>query len=700
MTTLEEISALTRPRHPDDWTEIDSAAVDTIRVLAADAVQKVGNGHPGTAMSLAPLAYTLFQRTMRHDPSDTHWLGRDRFVLSAGHSSLTLYIQLYLGGFGLELSDIESLRTWGSKTPGHPEFRHTPGVEITTGPLGQGLASAVGMAMASRYERGLFDPDAEPGASPFDHYIYVIASDGDIEEGVTSEASSLAAVQQLGNLIVFYDRNQISIEDDTNIALCEDTAARYRAYGWHVQEVEGGENVVGIEEAIANAQAVTDRPSFIALRTVIGYPAPNLMDTGKAHGAALGDDEVAAVKEIVGFDPDKTFQVREDVLTHTRGLVARGKQAHERWQLEFDAWARREPERKALLDRLLAQKLPDGWDADLPHWEPGSKALATRAASGAVLSALGPKLPELWGGSADLAGSNNTTIKGADSFGPPSISTKEYTAHWYGRTLHFGVREHAMGAILSGIVLHGPTRAYGGTFLQFSDYMRPAVRLAALMDIDTIYVWTHDSIGLGEDGPTHQPIEHLSALRAIPRLSVVRPADANETAYAWRTILARRNGSGPVGLILTRQGVPVLDGTDAEGVARGGYVLSDAGGLQPGEEPDVILIATGSEVQLAVAAQTLLADNDILARVVSMPCLEWFEAQPYEYRDAVLPPTVSARVAVEAGVAQCWHQLVGDTGEIVSIEHYGESADHKTLFREYGFTAEAVAAAAERALDN
>lgn len=700
MTTLEEISALTRPRHPDDWTEIDSAAVDTIRVLAADAVQKVGNGHPGTAMSLAPLAYTLFQRTMRHDPSDTHWLGRDRFVLSAGHSSLTLYMQLYLGGFGLELSDIESLRTWGSKTPGHPEFRHTPGVEITTGPLGQGLASAVGMAMASRYERGLFDPDAEPGASPFDHYIYVIASDGDIEEGVTSEASSLAAVQQLGNLIVFYDRNQISIEDDTNIALCEDTAARYRAYGWHVQEVEGGENVVGIEEAIANAQAVTDRPSFIALRTVIGYPAPNLMDTGKAHGAALGDDEVAAVKKIVGFDPDKTFQVREDVLTHTRGLVARGKQAHERWQLEFDAWARREPERKALLDRLLAQKLPDGWDADLPHWEPGSKALATRAASGAVLSALGPKLPELWGGSADLAGSNNTTIKGADSFGPPSISTKEYTAHWYGRTLHFGVREHAMGAILSGIVLHGPTRAYGGTFLQFSDYMRPAVRLAALMDIDTIYVWTHDSIGLGEDGPTHQPIEHLSALRAIPRLSVVRPADANETAYAWRTILARRNGSGPVGLILTRQGVPVLDGTDAEGVARGGYVLSDAGGLQPGEEPDVILIATGSEVQLAVAAQTLLADNDILARVVSMPCLEWFEAQPYEYRDAVLPPTVSARVAVEAGVAQCWHQLVGDTGEIVSIEHYGESADHKTLFREYGFTAEAVAAAAERALDN
>jgi transketolase len=696
VTTLEEISTLTRPRHPDDWTEIDSAAVDTIRVLAADAVQKVGNGHPGTAMSLAPLAYILFQRTMRHDPSDTFWMGRDRFVLSAGHSSLTLYLQLYLGGFGLELSDIESLRTWGSKTPGHPEFRHTKGVEITTGPLGQGLASAVGMAMASRYERGLFDPDAEPGTSPFDHFIYVIASDGDIEEGVTSEASSLAAVQQLGNLIVFYDHNQISIEDDTNIALCEDTAARYRAYGWHVQEVEGGENVVGIEEAIASAKAATDRPSFISLRTIIGYPAPNLMNTGKAHGAALGDDEVAAVKEILGFDPGKKFEVRNDVITHTRKLVERGKEAHEKWQPEFDAWAQREPERKALLDRLTAEKLPDGWDADLPHWEPGSDQVATRKASNEVLNAVGPKLPELWGGSADLAGSNNTTIKGADSFGPPSISTKDYTAHWYGRTLHFGVREHAMGAILSGIVLHGPTRAYGGTFLQFSDYMRPAVRLASLMNIDTIYVWTHDSIGLGEDGPTHQPIEHLSALRAIPHLSVVRPADANETAYAWRTILARGNGSGPVGLILTRQGLPVLEGTNLEGVARGGYILGDDGG----EEPDVVLIGTGSEVQLAVAAQKLLADNDIVARVVSMPCVEWFESQPEEYRDSVLPPSVSARVAVEAGVAQSWHKLVGDTGKIVSIEHYGESADYKTLFREFGFTAEAVAAAAEQVVDN
>jgi transketolase len=696
VTTLEDVSTLTQPHHPDDWSELDSAAVDTVRVLAADAVQKVGNGHPGTAMSLAPLAYTLFQRTMRHDPSDTHWLGRDRFVLSCGHSSLTLYLQLYLGGFGLELSDIESLRTWGSKTPGHPEFRHTKGVEITTGPLGQGLASAVGFAMAARYERGLFDPDAAAGTSPFDHRIYVIASDGDIEEGVTSEASSLAAVQQLGNLIVFYDHNQISIEDDTDIALCEDTAARYEAYGWHVQRIEGGENVVGIEEAIAKAQAVTDKPSFISVRTIIGYPAPKLMNTGKAHGAALGDEEVAAVKEILGFDPDKTFEVRDDVIAHTRELVQRGKEAHDKWNGDFEAWAKREPERKKLLDRLLAHELPDGWDADIPHWQPGDKAIATRAASGKVLNAVGPHLPELWGGSADLAGSNNTTMDNVKSFGPPSITTKSYTADWYGRTLHFGIREHGMGAILSGIVLHGPTRAYGGTFLQFADYMRGAVRLAALMNIDTIYVWTHDSIGLGEDGPTHQPIEHLAALRAIPHLSVVRPADANETAYAWRTVLERSYGKGPVGLILTRQGVPILEGTSYDGVAKGGYILGDAGG----DEPDVVLIGTGSEVQLAVEAQKLLAAKNIVARVVSMPCVEWFDAQSDEYRNSVLPPSVSARVAVEAGIAQSWHKLVGDTGEIVSLEHYGESADAKTLFREFGFTPEAVVDAAERTIDN
>ena len=695
MTTLEEINALTRPNHPDDWTEVDTRAVDTVRVLAADAVQKVGSGHPGTAMSLAPLAYTLFQRQMQHDPSDTSWLGRDRFVLSCGHSSLTLYIQLYLGGFGLELSDIQALRTFKSKTPGHPEFRHTRGVEITTGPLGQGLASSVGMAMASRYERGLFDPDTPWGESPFDHYIYVIASDGDIEEGVTSEASSLAGTQQLGNLIVFYDKNQISIEHDTNIALSEDVAARYRAYGWHVQEIEGGENVVAIEQAIAEAKKVTDKPSFIALRTIIGYPAPNKMNTGGVHGSALGEDEVAATKKVLGFDPDQTFEVSDEVIGHTRKLVDRGREAHQKWQSTFDAWAEREPERKKLLDRLLAQELPDGWDADITYWEPGSKAMATRKAFGEVLNDVAPKLPELWGGSADLAGSNNTTIDGVKSFGPPSISTDDFKADWYGRVLHFGVREHAMGAILSGIVLHGPTRAFGGTFLQFSDYMRPSVRLASLMDIDTIYVWTHDSIGLGEDGPTHQPIEHLAALRAIPNLSVVRPGDPNETAYAWRSIIARGNGSGPVGFILTRQGIPVLEGTDSEGVSRGGYVLG--GGSA---QADVILIATGSELQIAVEAKKMLADKNITAAVVSMPCIEWFESQPQDYRDSVLPPTVSARVAVEAGIAQSWYKLVGDCGEIVSIEHYGESADDKTLFREFGFTPEAVVAAAERTMAN
>ena len=696
MTTLEEISALTRPHHPADWTDVDSLAVDTARVLAADAVQKVGNGHPGTAMSLAPVAYTLFQRVMRHDPSDTEWLGRDRFVLSCGHSSLTLYIQLYLGGFGLELSDLESLRTWGSKTPGHPEYGHTKGVEITTGPLGQGLASAVGMAMASRYERGLFDPDAPAGTSPFDHFIYVIASDGDMEEGVTSEACSLAGTQQLGNLIVIWDDNEISIEHNTNIAFTEDTPARYKAYGWHVQVVEGGENVTGIEKAIEAAKAVTDKPSFIAVRTIIGYPAPTKMNTGGVHGSALGADEVAATKTVLGFDPDKSFDVRDEVIGHTRKLVDRGRAAHTQWQTGFDAWAKREPERKKLLDRLLAGTLPDGWKSVLPHWEPGSKAVATRAASGDVLSAVGPVLPELWGGSADLAGSNNTTMKGAKSFGPPSISTEDWTADWYGRTLHFGIREHAMGAILSGIVLHGPTRAYGGTFLQFADYMRGSVRLAALMNIDPVYVWTHDSIGLGEDGPTHQPIEHLAALRAIPRLSVVRPADPNETAYAWQAILERTGGTGPTGLILTRQGVPVLEGTSDDGVARGGYVL----GGGDAADADVIIIGTGSEVQLGVEAAAILAADGVRAAVVSMPCVEWFDAQPQEYRDRVLPPGVRARVSVEAGIAQGWHKFVGDGGQIISIEHFGESADDKTLFREFGFTAGAVVAAARRAIGN
>ena len=693
-----DIPALTEPFVPDDWSDVDSRAVDTARVLAADAVQKVGNGHPGTAMSLAPLAYALFQRVMRHDPADPHWLARDRFVLSCGHSSLTLYIQLYLAGFGLELDDLKALRTWGSLTPGHPEYHHTKGVEITTGPLGQGLSSAVGMAMAARRERGLFDPDAAPGESPFDHFIYVVASDGDIEEGVTSEASSIAGRQQLGNLIVFYDHNEISIEDDTNIALSEDVAARYEAYGWHVQKVQGGENVVGILEAIEAAKAVTDRPSFIELRTIIGYPAPKLMNTGKAHGAALGVEEVAAVKEILGFDPDVSFEVDDVVIKHTRQAVDRGEAAKAAWQKGFDSWAAANPERKALLDRLTARELPEGWTDGLPTWEPDPKGVATRAASGKVLNALAPVLPELWGGSADLAESNNTTMAGADSFGPLAAKTAHWDAKPYGRTMHFGIREHAMGSILTGIVMHGPTRPYGGTFLQFSDYMRPAVRLAALMGAPAIYVWTHDSIGLGEDGPTHQPVEHVAALRAIPGLSVVRPADANETAHAWRAVLERQADwfSGPVGLCLTRQAVPVLEGTSVQGVAKGAYVLADAddtvGDLR------VILLASGSEVQIAVAAREALQAEGIGTRIVSVPCLDWFEAQDSAYIESVLPSSVTARVSIEAGIAQPWWRWLGSHGRPVSLEHYGASADFKTLYREFGITSEAAVAAAHESL--
>ncbi|MDH6289601.1 transketolase [Rhodococcus opacus] len=697
MSITDDIHVLTQPVHPADWTDLDTKAVDTIRVLAADAVQKVGNGHPGTAMSLAPLAYTLFQRVMRHDPTDADWIGRDRFVLSCGHSSLTLYIQLYLAGYGLELDDLEALRTWGSKTPGHPEHGHTRGVEITTGPLGQGLASAVGMAMAARRERGLFDPEPALGDSPFDHHIYVIASDGDIEEGVTSEASSIAGVQQLGNLTLIYDDNKISIEDDTAIALSEDTAARYEAYGWHVQIVEGGENVVAIEEALNKAREVTDKPSLILLRTIIGFPAPTKMNTGAAHGAALGADEVAAVKKALGFDPDKTFEVADEVIAHTRKVVERGAQAHKEWQAQYDEWTQRAPEGKKLLDRLIGRDLPAGWADVLPTWEPDPKGVATRKASAAVLNAVGPVLPELWGGSADLAESNNTTIKGADSFGPEAISTRMWTAQPYGRTLHFGVREHAMGSILNGIALHGPTRPYGGTFLVFSDYMRPAVRLAAIMKTPVTYVWTHDSIGLGEDGPTHQPIEHLAALRAIPGLYVVRPGDANETAHAWRAVLekgADEATRAPAGLALTRQDLPVLGGTSYEGVSRGGYVLADAST----GAPEVVLIGTGSELQLAVAARETLEADGIPTRVVSMPCVEWFDAQDQAYRDGVLPPTVKARVSVEAGISMPWYRFVGDAGEIVSIEHFGASADYKTLFREFGFTAEAVTAAAQRSL--
>jgi transketolase len=686
---------LLRRNVPADWTETDTRAVDTVRVLAADAVEKVGSGHPGTAMSLAPLAYTLFQRAMRHDPTDPEWPGRDRFILSAGHSSLTLYIQLYLGGFGLELDDLKQLRTWGSKTPGHPEYQHTKGVETTTGPLGQGVANSVGMAMAARRERGLLDPDAPPGESIFDHYIYVIASDGDIEEGVTSEASSIAGRQELGNLIVFYDDNKISIEDDTNIALSEDTAKRYEAYGWHVQVVEGGEDVVAIEEAIKAAKAETGRPSFILLRTIIGYPAPNKMNTGKAHGAALGAEEVAAVKKILGFDPERSFQVDDEVIEHTRKAIERGRAARAEWEKKYEAWAAANPERKALADRVSTRSLPEGWAEKLPSWDPDPKGIATRKASGEVLNAIADVLPELWGGSADLAESNNTTMKGADSFGPEKASTKMWQANPYGRTLHFGVREHAMGSILNGIVLHGGTRPYGATFLIFSDYMRPPVRLAAIMHAPVIYVWTHDSIGLGEDGPTHQPIEHLTSLRAIPGLNVVRPADANETAAAWKAVL--EDIHHPSGLALSRQNLPILEGTSSEGVAKGGYVLADID--DPEGTPDVVLIATGSEVQLAVAAKKTLDADGVKTRVVSMPCVEWFDAQDEAYRESVIPSGVKARVSVEAGIALSWHRITGDAGENVSIEHFGASADAATLFREFGFTAEAVVDAARRSLD-
>jgi transketolase len=694
IASISENNPLLRRNVPSDWTDLDTRAVDTIRVLAADAVEHRGSGHPGTAMSLAPIAYSLFQRIMRHDPANPEWPARDRFILSCGHSSLTLYLQLFLAGYGLEMEDIEQLRRWGSKTPGHPEYRHTLGVETTTGPLGQGLANGVGMAMAARRERGLLDPEPAVGESIFDHFVYVIASDGDIEEGVTSEASSIAGRQQLGNLVVIYDDNNISIEDDTDIALSEDTAKRYESYGWHVQTVEGAEDVVAFERAIEAAKAETDRPSFIRLRTIIGYPAPNKMNTGKAHGAALGADEVAAVKEILGFDPEKSFQISDEVLAHTRKAVERGKQAYAEWQGRYEAWAKANPERKALAERLTTRTLPEGWTDSLPSWEPDAKGIATRKASGEVLNAIADALPELWGGSADLAESNNTIIKNSDSFGPEDASTDSFTAHPYGRNLHFGVREHAMGSILNGIALHGGTRPYGATFLIFSDYMRPAVRLAALMKAPVTYVWTHDSIGLGEDGPTHQPIEQLASLRAIPGLNVVRPADANETAAAWKAVL--EDTEHPSGLALTRQNVPVLEGTDPVGVAKGGYVLAEASN----GTPDVVLIATGSEVQIAVEARNTLEAEGVSASVVSMPCVEWFDKQDQAYRDAVIPPTVKARVAVEAGVAQSWHRFVGDRGEVVSIEHFGASADYQTLYREFGFTAEAVVAAARRSLDN
>ena len=691
---------------PLEWTELDRRAVDTVRVLAADAVQKVGNGHPGTAMSLAPVAYLLFQKVMRHNPANPKWYARDRFVLSCGHSSLTLYIQLYLGGFGLELDDLKALRTWGSLTPGHPEYRHTAGVETTTGPLGQGIANAVGMAMAARRETGLFEgraADAEQDPSIFDHHVYCLASDGDIEEGVSGEASSIAGTQRLGNLTVIYDNNTISIEGDTNIALSEDVAARYAAYGWHVQTVDwtnGGteyvEDVQALNDAIAAAREVTDRPSFIDLRTVIGWPAPNKKGTESVHGNALGADEVAATKEVLGFDADVDFFVADEVIAHTRALVERGQAAEKAWDEQYAAWAADHADGAALFQRFAQHELTPGWEEALPVFDADAKGLATRAASGKVLSAIAPKLPELWGGSADLAGSNNTTPDGQPSFLPFDRQSKEFSGGPYGRVLHFGIREHAMGAIMNGIAVHGGTRPYGGTFLTFSDYMRGAVRLSALMQVGVTYVWTHDSIGLGEDGPTHQPIEHIAALRLIPGFDVVRPADANETAAAWATIL--RHGERPAGLVLTRQNLPTfprgVDGyASADNVAKGAYVLRDCDGT-----PDVILIGTGSEVQYCLTAQETLAGEGVKARVVSAPCLEWFNEQDEAYRTSVLPNDVKARVSIEAGVPDTWHRIVGDAGRSIGIDHFGASAAGALLFEKFGFTAEAVTAAARESI--
>jgi transketolase len=674
-----------------DWSALDRRVVDTARVLAADAVENVGNGHPGTAMSLAPVATLLFQRYLRHDPSDAAWVGRDRFVLSCGHSSLTLYTQLYLNGYGLELDDLRAFRTWGSATPGHPEHGHTVGVETTTGPLGQGIANAVGMAMAARREAAWLDPESAPGESVFDHRVFVLASDGDLQEGVSAEASSLAGHQRLGNLVLIYDANQISIEGDTDLAFSEDVAARYAAYGWHVQEVGVGANgdvdIDALSQALDAATSVADQPSLIVLRTIIAWPAPSKQGTAASHGAKLGADEVAATKAALGFDPAESFAVDADVLAHARTSVAgRAKQLRLDWDARFERWRESNPTQATTFDRLSQGSLPDGWESALPTFD-GVAAMATRKASGAVIKALAPVVPELWGGSADLGESNNTDLPDTASFLPAGHSLGAPT----GRQLHFGVREHAMGSIMNGVALHGRSRIYGGTFLVFSDYMRPAVRMAALMALPVLYVWTHDSIGLGEDGPTHQPVEHLTALRAIPGLDVVRPADATETAAAWAEILRRH--ARPAGLVLTRQDVPVIDRSThaaASGVSRGAYTLIDASSGVPA----VILIATGSEVSLALAARAVLEDQGVPTRVVSMPCIEWFREQEPSYRDEVLPPSIAARVSVEAGITWPWREFVGDRGASVGIDHFGASADYTRLYTEFGITVDAVVEAA------
>jgi transketolase len=672
----------------NSWVELDDKAVAIARALAADAVQKVGNGHPGTAMSLAPVAYTLFQRFLKHDPTHPQWLGRDRFVLSCGHSSLTLYVQLFLSGYGLSIEDLKSFRTHGSLTPGHPEYGHTKGVEITTGPLGSGVASAVGMAMAARFEKGLLDPESK--TSLFDHNIWVICSDGDLQEGVSAEASSLAGTQALGNLKVIYDDNRISIEGDTHVAFTEDVSARYRAYGWNVIDVaaqaNGDVDRLALEKAMESAEITSDKPTLIRLKSVIAWPAPKARNTAESHGSALGADEVAATKVELGLKPDEFFAAPEDVLNHSRKVIERGAAARVLWEGEFKTWSAANPEQAALLHRLQKKELPLGWENYIPVFSP-EKEIATRAASGKIINGIAEILPEFWGGSADLAGSNNTTIEGGRSFLPATSAMKD--ADPYGRTIHFGIREFAMGAILNGIALHGLSKPFGGTFLVFSDYMRGSVRLAALMDIPATFVWTHDSIGLGEDGPTHQPIEHIASLRAIPNFAVIRPADANETGVAWREVI---KGQKPVGFALSRQNLPVLDRnivTSAEGVKHGAYVLSDSSA-----KPDVILIATGSEVHLALAAQVLLQAKGVHARVVSAPCLEWFAEQTPEYRNSVLPSNIKARVSVEAGIALGWRELIGDAGVAISLEHFGASASANVLFKEFGFTAENVANAA------
>ena len=669
------------------WSELDDRAIALARALAMDAVQKVGNGHPGTAMSLAPAAYALFQRHLVHDPSDPKWLGRDRFILSCGHSSMTLYTQLFFSGYGLTMKDLQEFRTQGSLTPGHPEYGHTDGVEMTTGPLGAGISTAVGFAMAARFERGLLDPTAPAGQSPFDHNIWVICSDGDLQEGVSAEASSLAGTQELGNLNVIYDDNRISIEGDTHLAFTEDVSARYRAYGWDVIEVatldNGNVDLFALDKAMADAKNQKQKPTLIRMKSVIAWPAPKLRNTAKSHGSALGDAEIEATKALLGLDPQEKFAMPEEVLSHIRLVKDRAAAGRKDWDVRFQTWKNANLAQADLLARLIAHDLPVGWDKSLPTFEPG-KDVSTRAASGKAVNAIASMLPEFWGGSADLAESNNTTIEGGRSFLPSTSSFPD--ADPYGRVIHFGIREHAMGSILNGITLHGLSRSFGGTFAVFSDYMRPSVRLAALMNIPTTFIWTHDSIGLGEDGPTHQPIEHLASLRAIPGLSVIRPADANEVTQAWKSILLRRE---PAGLLLSRQNLPVFQRNaenSAELVDKGAYTL-----VKSPKPAEVVLIATGSEVSVAVASAEILNAQGISTSVVSAPCLEWFAQQSKEYKSQVIPAT-ALRVSIEAGVAMGWRDYVGDSGVIISLDHYGASASAAELLKEFGFSAENVVA--------